>query len=37
VPAVQPALPGKPRHTLTLLISGTGEFCVAFRQAFGLE
>lgn len=35
--AVQAASPGKPRHTLTLLLSGTDEFCFAFRQAFKLE
>ena len=34
---VQAATPGKPRHTVTLLLSGTDEFCSAFRQAFGLE
>ena len=27
---------GKPRHTVTLAISGTAEFCEAFRQHFGL-
>jgi hypothetical protein len=29
--------PGKPRHTLTLLLSGNDGFCLAFRQAFGLD
>lgn len=29
--------PGKPRHTLTLSLSGTAEFCDAFRQQFGLD
>ena len=32
---VQAGAPGKPRHTLTLLLSGTDAFCDAFRQAFG--
>lgn len=35
--AVQAASPGKPRHTVTLLLSGTDEFCFTFRQAFKLE
>jgi hypothetical protein len=26
---------GAPRHTLTLSITGTSEFCEAFRQRFG--
>ena len=34
---VKPGLPGKPRHTLTLLLSGTHAFCAAFREALGLE
>ena len=29
--------PGKPRHTLTLLLSGTDAFCDAFRQRFGQD
>ena len=28
---------GKPRHTVTVSISGTREFCAAFRQQFGLD
>ncbi|MGH8832286.1 MAG: hypothetical protein ACREXV_14520 [Polaromonas sp.] len=28
---------GRPRHTVTLSISGTGGFCAAFRQQFGLD
>jgi hypothetical protein len=35
--AVQAGSPGKPRHTVTLLVSGTEAFCSAFRQAFWLE
>ena len=35
--AIQAGSAGKPRHTVTLLVSGMGEFCSAFRQAFGLE
>ena len=34
---VQAGAPGKPRHTLTLLLSGTDAFCDAFRQAFGQD
>ncbi|WP_426145879.1 hypothetical protein [Polaromonas sp. DSR2-3-2] len=34
---VQPGLPGAPRHTLTLLVSGTDEFCSFFRQQFALD
>ena len=34
---VQAGTPGKPRHTLTLLLSGTDAFCDAFRQAFGQD
>lgn len=30
------ALPGEPRHTMTLSISGTEAFCAAFREAFDL-
>ncbi|MFC5522990.1 hypothetical protein [Polaromonas jejuensis] len=33
--AVRVGPAGKPRHTVTLSISGTGEFCDAFRQQFG--
>jgi hypothetical protein len=32
----QAGSPGKPRHTVTLLVSGTDAFCSALRQAFGL-
>lgn len=28
---------GRPRHTVTLAIGGSGEFCHAFRQQFGLD
>jgi hypothetical protein len=28
---------GKPRHTVTVCISGTAEFCAAFRQHFALD
>ncbi|CAM3449071.1 hypothetical protein [Polaromonas hydrogenivorans] len=35
--AVQAASPGKPRHTVTLLLSGTDEFCSSFRQQFALD
>lgn len=28
---------GKPRHTVTVSISGTSGFCSAFRQQFGLD
>ena len=34
---VQAGIAGKPRHTLTLLLSGTDAFCDAFRQAFGQD
>ena len=34
---VQTQTPSKPRHTVTLSVSGTQEFCAAFRQQFGLE
>lgn len=33
---VQAGAPGKPRHTVTLTLSGTEEFCAAFRARFGL-
>ncbi|WP_411879447.1 hypothetical protein [Polaromonas sp. YR568] len=29
--------PGKPRHTVTLSLSGSAEFCDAFRREFGLD
>ena len=35
--SVQVGPTGKPRHTVTMSISGTSEFCSAFRQQFGLE
>ncbi|MFZ2389265.1 MAG: hypothetical protein WAW69_15820 [Polaromonas sp.] len=35
--SVHPGVAGKPRHTVTIFISGTSEFCSAFRQQFGLE
>ncbi|MDO8718402.1 MAG: hypothetical protein Q7K20_05385 [Polaromonas sp.] len=35
--SVAPGPPGKPRHTYTLALSGTGEFCAAFRAQFGLD
>ncbi len=35
--AVQAASPGKPRHAVTLLLSGTDEFCTAFRLEFDLD
>ena len=35
--SVQLGPTGEPRHTVTLAISGTNEFCSAFRQQFGLE
>lgn len=28
---------GAPRHTVTLSLSGSPQFCAAFRQRFGLE
>jgi hypothetical protein len=28
---------GKPRHTYTLALCGTGAFCAAFRAQFGLD
>lgn len=34
---VQAGASGKPRHTLTLLLSGTDAFCDAFRQAFAQD
>ncbi len=33
---VQPGPPGKPRHTVTLTLSGTEEFCTVLRQRFAL-
>ena len=35
--SVQAGPSGKPRHTLTLSLSGTVEFCDAFRRRFGLD
>ncbi len=35
--SVEAGAPGKPRHTLTLLLSGTPAFCAAFMQQFGLD
>jgi hypothetical protein len=35
--SVHPGAAGKPRHTVTVCISGTAEFCSAFRQHFGLD
>eukprot|EP01038_Epipyxis_sp_PR26KG_P003795 gene3795-biopygen2831 len=32
----QPGEPGPPRHTLTLILSGSPQFCAAFRERFGL-
>lgn len=32
----QPGAPGEPRHTLTLTISGSAQFCTAFRQRLGV-
>ncbi len=32
----QPGEPGPPRHTLTLSLSGSPQFCAAFRRKFGL-
>jgi hypothetical protein len=34
--SVHPGTAGMPRHTVTLSLSGTGGFCDAFRQQFGL-
>lgn len=35
--SVSGGAPGKPRHTLTLLLSGNAAFCDLFRQRFGLD
>ncbi|AYQ28571.1 MULTISPECIES: hypothetical protein [unclassified Polaromonas] len=35
--SVEAGAPGKPRHTLTLSLSGTPAFCEAFIQQFGLN
>ncbi|MCJ7799154.1 MAG: hypothetical protein MUP33_05250, partial [Polaromonas sp.] len=35
--SVQPGPAGRPRHTYTLILSGTGEFCDAFTAQFGLD
>lgn len=32
----QPGSPGEPRHTLTLAISGSAQFCAAFRARFAV-
>ena len=34
---VEAGQPGKARHTLTLALAGSAEFCEAFRQHFGLD
>ena len=34
---LQAAAPATTRHTLSLSVSGTPEFCEAFRQQFGLD
>jgi hypothetical protein len=34
---VQAGPTGKPRHTITLSLSGSPAFCAAFMQQFGLE
>ncbi len=34
---IVPGLAGKPRHTFSLTLSGTSEFCVAFRRQFELD
>lgn len=34
---VQAASTGKPRHTVTLSLSGSPSFCAAFMQQFGLD
>ena len=34
---VQAAAPAPTRHTLSLSVSGTPEFCEAFRRQFGLD
>jgi len=34
---VQVGPAGRPRHTVTLAISGTAAFCAAFREQFGLD
>lgn len=34
---VHPGVPGAPRHTLSLSVSGSPVFCAAFRQAFGID
>jgi len=35
--SVHPGPAGKPRHSYTLVFSGTAEFCDAFRVQFGLD
>lgn len=34
---VEAGQPGKARHTLTLALTGSSEFCEAFRQHFALD
>ncbi len=34
--SAQPGAPGEPRHVLTLVLSGSAQFCAAFGQRFGL-
>ncbi len=34
---IVPGLAGKPRHTLSLTLSGTSEFCLEFRRQFELD
>lgn len=34
---VQVGPAGRPRHTVSLSISGTAAFCAAFRERFGLD
>lgn len=33
----QLSTPGEPRHTVTLSVSGSAQFCEAFRERFGLD
>jgi hypothetical protein len=35
--SVEAGPPGKPRHTVTLSLSGAPAFCEAFMQQFGLD
>ena len=34
--SLHPQPPGRPRHTLSLSLTGTPQFCEAFRRVFGL-